>query len=61
MTTCGLCGRAYPAGDHCPDCAMTAGFGPNRPSPFRSGTLWAMAAGLVVVYAITLTVVAITS
>lgn len=61
MTTCGLCGREYSGVDRCPDCGMTAGFGPNRPSPFRSGTLWAMAAGLAVVYAITLAVVAITS
>lgn len=60
MTICGLCGQEFADLDRCPACAMAAGFGPNRQSPFKSGILWAMAGALTVIYAATLTVVVIT-
>ncbi len=60
MITCGLCGQEFADLDRCPACAMAAGFGPNRQSPFASGTLWAMAGALAAIYAATLAVVVIT-
>ena len=40
---------------------MTAEFGPDRPNPFAGATLYAMVGAIVVVFALTLLVVALTA
>ena len=40
---------------------MTAEFGPDRPNPFAGATLWVMIGVIVVLFALTLGVVALTA
>ncbi|MBK5287049.1 MAG: hypothetical protein JJE46_01150 [Acidimicrobiia bacterium] len=58
---CLQCGLPKDPEIRCPSCGMTAEFGPTRPNPFRSGTLWAMMGAIAAVFAITLVVVSLTS
>ncbi|MGZ4803243.1 MAG: hypothetical protein ACXV9P_11600 [Acidimicrobiia bacterium] len=61
MVVCALCGTEMTAGVRCPEYNVDPGFGPDRPSPFASGTLWAMMGGIAAVFLVTLLVVALTS
>jgi hypothetical protein len=61
MTVCALCGSEHDAEIRCPECNVDPGFGPDRPSPFAQGTLWAMMGGIAAVFAVTLLLVALTS
>jgi hypothetical protein len=60
MAACGLCGTEHVVDVRCPECNMDPGFGPDRPSPFAHGTMWAMMGAIAVVFAVTLLVVALT-
>ena len=61
MTVCPLCSSEHVVGIRCPECNVDPGFGPDRPSPFTHGTLWAMMGGIAAVFAVTLLLVALTS
>ena len=58
---CPLCGLPKDPDQRCPSCGLTAEFGPDRPSPFGSATLWAMMGVIAMVFAVTLLVVGLTS
>ncbi len=58
---CPLCGLPKDPAQRCPSCGLTAEFGPDRPSPFASATLWAMMGVIAIVFAATLLVVGLTS
>ena len=58
---CPLCGYEKPADDRCPECGLTAEFGPDRPNPFPGATIYAMIGAVVLVFALTLLVVALTA
>ncbi len=59
-STCGLCGAQVPAdAERCPECRMTAGFGPGEPRPFSRIAAWGLGAVLLAVYLVTLGVVAL--
>lgn len=59
-STCGLCGSMVPAGaDRCPECRMDARFGPGEPRAFSTAVVWSLVAALVVVYLVTLGLVAL--
>jgi hypothetical protein len=60
MALCPLCGSETTTGVRCPECNVDPGFGPDRPSPFTSGTLWVVAAAIAVVFLVTLLIVALT-
>ena len=45
----------------CPECNVDPEFGPDRPSPFASGTLWAMMGGIAAMFLVTLALVALTN
>ena len=60
-TPCLQCGLPKEPEDRCPSCGMTAEFGPDRPSPFAGATLWVMIGVIVVLFALTLGVVALTA
>jgi hypothetical protein len=59
VVPCPLCALPKAPGARCPSCGMTAEFGPDRPNPFTGATLWLLAAAIVVLFAITLLVVAL--
>jgi hypothetical protein len=59
MIACALCGVEHAPGIRCPECNVDPGFGPDRPSPFADGALWAMMGGIAAVFLVTLFVVAI--
>ncbi len=57
--TCPLCGTPTVGVERCPSCGYhLAGVG-GRPGPWTRPALWWTAAGLLVVYAITLLIVAL--
>jgi hypothetical protein len=57
---CPLCGGSITANDErCPSCGLTLAGVYGRPGPFGSVTLWWMAGGLGLVYALTLLIVAL--
>ena len=58
---CRQCGLEKSPDERCPSCGMTAEFGPDRPNPFAGATLYAMIGAIVVVFALTLLVVALTA
>ena len=58
---CLQCGLPKDPEDRCPSCGMTAEFGPDRPNPFAGATLWVMIGVIVVLFALTLGVVALTA
>ena len=60
IATCALCGTEHTSAIRCPECNVDPGFGPDRPSPFASATLWAMMGGIAAVFLVTLLVVALT-
>jgi hypothetical protein len=60
MTVCPLCATEHGDGVRCPECNVDPEFGPDRPSPFASGTLWAMMGGIAAVFLVTLLMVALT-
>jgi hypothetical protein len=60
MTLCPLCSTEHTAGIRCPECNADPGFGPDRPSPFATATLWVMMGGVAAVFLVTLLVVALT-
>jgi len=56
---CVLCGASVAAGSaRCPSCGLHQSMGPEKKSPFTAVSLWALAGLLVVVYAVTLAIVA---
>ncbi len=57
---CPLCAAHHDGGIRCPECNVDPGFGPDRPSPFANGALWAMMGGIALVFLVTLAVVSIT-
>ena len=61
MTVCPLCGAEHEPSSRCPECNVDPGFGPDRPSPFASGTLWVMMGGIAAVFLVTLALVALTN
>lgn len=61
IAVCALCGTEHEMTLRCPACNIDPGFGPDRPSPFSSGTLWAMMAGIAAVFLVTLILVAVTN
>jgi hypothetical protein len=61
MTVCPLCGAEHAVAVRCPECNVDPGFGPDRPSPFTSGTLWVMMGGIAAVFIVTLVLVAFTN
>jgi hypothetical protein len=61
VTACPLCRTEHVVGIRCPECNVDPGFGPDRPSPFATGTLWAMMGGIAAVFLVTLLMVALTS
>ncbi len=61
MILCPLCGAEHQVAIRCPECNVDPGFGPDQPSPFSSGTLWAMMGGIAAVFLVTLLTVALTS
>lgn len=61
MTTCALCGAEHAAAIRCPECNVDPGFGPDRPSPFSSATLWVMMGGIAAVFIVTLIIVSFTA
>ncbi len=58
---CLVCGLLKDSEDRCPACGMSAEFGPDRPNPFAGATLWVMIGVIVVLFALTLGVVALTA
>ena len=58
---CPLCGTPHVGTERCPECNLDPEFGPARPNPFRSGTLWVMAGAIAAVYLVTLLVVTVTN
>jgi hypothetical protein len=60
MALCPLCGTETPSGARCSECNVDPGFGPDRPSPFTSGTLWLVAGAIAAVFLVTLLIVALT-
>jgi hypothetical protein len=57
---CPLCGRPVaPSEERCPDCAYHQAGIAGRPGPFSRAALWWSAAGVVLVYVLTLVVVAL--
>ena len=58
---CLQCGVEKPVVDRCPACGMTAEFGPDRPNPFAGAAIWAMMGAILLVFAITIAVVAVTN
>jgi hypothetical protein len=58
MTVCALCGTEHAVAIRCPECNVDPGFGPDRPTPFSTSTLWAMMGGIAAVFLVTLVVVA---
>jgi len=61
VSDCLQCGFEKAPDERCPSCGMTAEFGPDRPNPFAGATLYAMIGAIVVVFALTLLVVALTA
>ena len=62
MTTpCLQCGYEKSADDRRPECGLTAEFGPDRPNPFPGATIYAMIGAVVLVFVLTLLVVALTA
>jgi hypothetical protein len=59
MMACALCGVEHAPAIRCPECNVDPGFGPDRPSPFANGALWAMMGAIAAVFLVTLFVVAI--
>ena len=56
---CTLCGTALGAdAARCPSCGLHQSMGPEKPNPFTAVSLWALAALLGVVYAVTIVAVA---
>ena len=60
MAACALCGTEHETVLRCPQCNLDPGFGPDRPSPFSTATLWVMMGAIAVVFLVTLLVVAVT-
>ena len=58
---CLQCGLPKDPEDRCPACGMSGEFGPDRPNPFAGATLWVMIGVIVVLFALTLGVVALTA
>lgn len=57
---CPLCGTAVGAeGARCPSCGLYLGPESGRPNPFTQRVLWALVAGVLVVYLLTLAGVAL--
>jgi hypothetical protein len=61
LVPCPLCDTPRPADQRCPECGMTPEFGPDRPNPFRGAAAWLLAGSILVVFALTLLVVGLTS
>ena len=59
--TCGLCGATCQGAEPCPECGMTAEFGPEAVDPFDRRALALLLGSIVAVFAVTLLVVALTA
>lgn len=59
VNACSLCGAPVAVdSNRCPSCGLHQSMGPEKPNPFTAASLWALVGLLVVVYAVTLVVVA---
>lgn len=61
LVPCPLCDTPRPVDDRCPECGMTAEFGPDAPDPFTTRVIWLLVGAVLGVFALTLLVVALTS
>lgn len=60
IAACPLCGTEHAMATRCPECNVDPGFGPDRPNPFTSGTLWIIMGAIAAVFLVTLLIVALT-
>jgi hypothetical protein len=58
---CPLCDTPRDPDARCPECGLTAEFGPDRPNPFTGRALWLFAGVLLGIFAVTLLVVGLTA
>jgi len=61
MVPCPLCETPKAADARCPECGLTAEFGPDRPNPFRGAAGWVLFGAILGVFALTLLVVGLTA
>jgi hypothetical protein len=56
-----LCDTPKPPDARCPECGLTAEFGPDRPNPFTGVAVWILFGTILGVFAVTLLVVGLTA